>query len=75
MDQVLAILKNAKPDVDFASEKALIDNNILDSFDIISIVGEFNEAFDVEIEVEDLEPYNFNTIEAMQELIKKLQDE
>ena len=75
MDELMEILESTKPDVDFATEKGLIDNNILDSFDIISIVGEFNEAFDVEIEVEDLEPYNFNTIEAMQELIKKLQDE
>ena len=53
----------------------LVDAKHLDSFDIISIVGEFNEAFDVEIDVEDLEPYNFNTVAAMQELIKKLQDE
>ncbi|MBR2263429.1 MAG: acyl carrier protein [Clostridiales bacterium] len=75
IDSILEILEGIRPDVDFVNEKKLIDDGILDSFDIISIVGEFNEAFDVEIEVEDLEPYNFNTIEAMQELIKKLQDE
>ena len=57
------------------NEKKLIDGNVLDSFDIISIVGEFNEAFDIEIDVEDLEPDNFNTVEAMQELITKLQEE
>ena len=75
IDSILEILEGIRPDVDFVNEKKLIDDGILDSFDIISIVGEFNEAFDVEIEVEDLEPYNFNTIEAMQELIIKLQDE
>ena len=50
-----------------------IDDGILDSFDIIAIVGELNETFDISIEVEDLEPDNFNTVQAMLELVKKLQ--
>ena len=75
MEEVLKILQEVRPDVDFANEKKLIDDSILDSFDIITIVSEFNEAFDIDIDVEDLEPYNFNTVEAMMELIKKLQDE
>ena len=75
MDKILEILKGIRPDVDFVNEKKLIDGNVLDSIDIISIVGEFNEAFDIEIDVEDLEPDNFNTVEAMQELITKLQEE
>lgn len=75
MDKILEILKGIRPDVDFVNEKKLIDGKVLDSFDIISIVGEFNEAFDIEIDVEDLEPDNFNTVEAMQELITRLQEE
>ncbi len=73
MDQMLEILKGIRPDVDFENEKLLIDANILDSFDIIAIVGEFGEAFDVDIDVADLEPENFNTVEAMWELIQSLQ--
>ena len=72
MDQVLEILKNAKPDVDFATEKALIDNNILDSFDIISIVTDLNDTFNVEINVANLLPENFNSAEAIWELVQKL---
>ena len=72
MDQVLAILKNAKPDVDFASEKALIDNNIHDSFDIISIVTDLNDTFNVEINIASLLPENFNSAEAIWELVQKL---
>lgn len=75
MNEVLAILQQIRPDVDFANEKKLIDDSILDSFDIIQIVTEFNDAFDVEIAVEDLEPDNFNTVEAMWDLIQKLQNE
>ena len=66
--QILEILNGIRPDVDFENEKLLIDNSILDSFDIIAIVGEFNDTFDIDIDVEDLEPVNFNTVEAMQEL-------
>lgn len=73
MDEILEILGEVRPDVDFENEKLLIDDGILDSFDIITIVSEFNEAFDVDIDVEDLEPENFNTIEAMKELIDRLQ--
>ncbi len=75
MDKILEILEEVRPDVDFENEKLLIDDGILDSFDIITIVSSFNDEFDVEIDVEDLEPYNFNTVEAMNELIEKLQNE
>ena len=75
MEQILKILEGIRPDVDFEAEKQLIDGGVLDSFDIISIVSEFNEAFDIEINVEDLEPANFNTVEAMKELIDRLRSE
>ena len=72
MDEILGILNDVRPDVDFMNEKRLIDDEILDSFDIITIVSEFNEEFDIEIDVEDLEPENFNTVQAMKELIDRL---
>ena len=72
MDRLMEILSEARPDVDFGSETALIDDEILDSFDIISIVTEVNDAFDVEINVEDLVPENFNSAEAIWELMQSL---
>lgn len=75
MEKLLKILSEIRPDVDFSNEKKLIDDGVLDSFDIISIVGELNEAYDIDIDVEDLEPENFNTVEAMLELITKLQEQ
>ena len=74
-EKLLALLEEIRPDVDFENEKKLIDEGILDSFDIISIVQELNDTFDIEIDVEELVPDNFNTIEAMIELIEKLQSE
>jgi acyl carrier protein len=75
MEELLKILSGICPKVDFVNEKKLIDNGVLDSFDIISIVNELNEHYDIEIDVDDLEPDNFNTVEAMLELIEKLQNE
>lgn len=75
MEELLGILKEIRPDVDFEKETKLIDDSILDSFDIISIVGELNEHYDIEIDVEDLEPDNFNTAEAIFALVTKLQED
>ena len=75
MDEVMEILEEARPDVDFTKETRLIDDEVLDSFDIISIVGELNDAFDIEINVNDLLPENFNSAEAIFELVEKLRQE
>ena len=75
MDKLLELLKGIRPDVDFETETALIDDGILDSFDIIQVVTELNENFEVEISIDELVPENFNTAQAMWELIQKLQQE
>ena len=75
MDKLMEILKEARPDVDFEKETRLIDDEILDSFDIISIVSEINDEFDIEINVDDLLAENFNSADAIYELITKLQAE
>ncbi len=75
MEKILEILRSIRSDVDFENEKKLIDDGILDSFDIVSIVGELCDAFDITITVEDLEPENFNTVEAINELVERLVNE
>ena len=79
MDEIksilLEILDETRPDVEFEGEEALIDDKILSSFDIISVVSEINNEFDIKIKAADLIPENFNTVDAMCELIERLQDE
>lgn len=79
MDEIksilLEILDETRPDVDFEGEEALIDDKILSSFDIISVVSEINNEFDIKIKAADLIPENFNTVDAMCELIERLQNE
>ena len=74
-EEILEILEELSPDVEFENEIKLIDDGILDSFDIVSLVGELNDAFDVSINVEDLLPENFNCVDAMVELVEHLQEE
>ncbi len=73
-EQLMKILAELRPDVDFENETALVTDGILDSFDIVSLVGEINAEFDVTIGVDDLEPENFDTVSAMVELISELLD-
>lgn len=72
MDKLLEILEETRPDVDFSKETRLIDDHILDSFDIISIVGDINDAFDVDINADDLLPENFNSAQAIWDLIQSM---
>ena len=74
MEELLDILKEVNADVDFENCDTLIDDGLLDSFDIVSIVGELNDAFDIEITPVDIIPSNFNSAEAMWNMIQKLQD-
>ena len=75
MTELLEILENLHPEVDFDTCTTLIDDKILDSFDIITIISEINEEFDVVIPAEEIIPENFNSAQALYELITRLADE
>ena len=74
MDQLMEILTEVNADVDFETCDTLIDDGILDSFDIVSIVGELNDTFDIDITPADIVQENFNSAEAMWDMIQRLQD-
>lgn len=73
MDELMSILSGVRPDVAFDREERLMDDGILDSLDIVMLVGELNEAFDVSISVDELLPENFNSAQAIYALIQRLQ--
>ena len=75
MTELLEILENLHPEVDFESCTTLIDDKILDSFDIISVISEINEEFDVVIPAEEIIPENFNSAQALYDLVTRLADE
>ena len=75
MEQLLDILAELHPEVDFETEEHLIDNKILDSFDIVTIVAEIDSEFDVMIPAEELVPENFNSAKAMYALVERLMED
>ena len=75
MDEILEILKDLHLDVDFESCDTLIDDGILDSFDIVTIIAEISDAFDVKIGAEQIVPENFNSAEALWNLVRRLEED
>ena len=71
MDELLEILRDLHPDVDFEHCDDLVDGGILDSFDIVTLITEINDTFDVAISANEIVPENFNSAEALYELIVK----
>lgn len=71
-DKILEILGQIRPDVDFATEQSLIDGGLLDSFDIVSIISDLNDEFDISIRITELKPENFNSVDAILALVERL---
>lgn len=72
MEKLMEILEDIRPDLDFEKEDNLIDGKVLDSFNIITIVTELNQEFDISINVNQITPENLNSAKNMWDLICKL---
>ncbi len=75
MERLLELLSEVKEDVDFENEEALIDDHILDSFDILQIISTLNDEYDISIPATEIVPKNFNSAKAMLEMVERLMDE
>ena len=75
MEDLYEVLEKIKPGVDFRNNKSLIDDEILDSFDIVTLVAALDDEFDAQITAKDILPENFNSADAIYELIKRLEEE
>jgi D-alanine--poly(phosphoribitol) ligase subunit 2 len=75
MEELLRILEELHPEIDFNTHEHLIDDKILDSFDIITLIAEINDKFDVAIPAHEIIPENFNSAKALYSLIERLKDE
>ena len=75
MDKLIEILKEIHPDVDFETENTLVDDGILDSLDIVTLITEINDRFDVSIPAEEIIPENFNSAAALYDLITRLDED
>ncbi|MBQ7863428.1 MAG: acyl carrier protein [Lachnospiraceae bacterium] len=71
-DKILEILNDINPDIDYETETTLVDDDLLDSFDLVSLVSDLNSAFDINITVIDFVPENFNSLSALTALVERL---
>ncbi len=74
-ETIIGILQDLHEDVDFETETKLIDRKILDSFDIVTLISELSNEFDVTIPADKIVPENFNSADALANLIAELEDE
>ena len=75
MEALLNILSELHPEVDFETCTTLIDDKLLDSFDIVTIVAEIDSEYDVAIPAEELLPENFNSAKALYALVERLMED
>ena len=75
MEELIKIIDEIKAGVDWENESDLIGNHILDSLKIVQLVGSLNDEFDIEITPIDIVPENFKTVNAIYEMVKRLEDE
>ena len=73
MDTLLEILQEMHPEVDYLTHTTLIDDKVIDSFDVITLVAEINDRLDVSIPPEEIIPENFNSYAALKALVNKLE--
>lgn len=72
MEQLIEALKRVNPNIDYENETKLITNKVLDSIDITSVITEIEETFDIEIDMEYLVNENFDSVEAMWNMIQEI---
>ena len=75
MDELLEILNEVKPCVDFENDTDLIGHGVLDSITMVTLVMELNDAFDIEITPVDIVPENFKTVQTIYDMIQRLSDD
>lgn len=74
MKDLLEILEELKPGVDFKKETNLIEDKIIDSFDIVTLIASINDKFDIDFPVSELLPENFSSVETIMDTINKIKE-
>ena len=70
-ERILKLLEGIQPDIDFENETALIDDSLLESFDVIQIVTSLMDEFDISIDADDIEPENLNSLDAICAMVER----
>ena len=74
-EQIIEILEDIQPEADYETCQTLIDDHILTSLDVLSLVAELEDEFDVTIPTVEISPSNFNSVDAIAAMVERLQEE
>lgn len=74
MERIIELLQEIKEDIDYENETSLIDDELLDSFDILQLISALDDEFDVSIPAAMIVPENFNSVEALWNMVQELMD-
>ena len=74
-EQIMEILEDIQPEADYETCQTLIDDHILTSLDVLSLVAELEDEFDVTIPTVEIIPSNFNSVDAIAAMVERLQEE
>ena len=74
MDRIIELLMEIKEDIDYANETALIDDELLDSFDILQLISAIDDEFNVSIPAAMIVPQNFNSVESLWNMVQELME-
>lgn len=74
-ETILSILEDIADGVDFETATALIDDGLLSSLDVLQLIGALNDEFDVSIPAPEIVPENFNSVAAIEAMVRRLQEE
>ena len=75
MEELMNLLMALKPEIDFERETELIDDGLLESFDVITLIAEIEDQFGIEVPAEEIMPENFNSAKDMWRLLEQLKGE
>lgn len=75
MEELIEILQDVKEDVDFENCTTLIDDHILDSFDILQIISALTDEYDISIPASEIIPDNFNSAAGLLAMVERLQED
>lgn len=70
-DQIISILNELRPEFDFSEDVNFIEEGMLDSFDVVSLVAELENTFGISVNGVDIIPENFSTVESIEQLVNK----
>ena len=72
MNELEKILSDMHPEIDLSLPHDLVGEGILDSIDIVTLIGEIDEGFGIRVPIEEITPENFSSVEAIYEMIERL---